>query len=59
MQISSFQLRGLNKINIESQVNQLLCKLQLIEQGNKYGNDLSGGMKRRLCIGNAIVGNTQ
>lgn len=54
-----FQLRGLNKDDSESQVKQLLYKLHLIEKANEYGNNLSGGMKRRLCLGNAIVGNTQ
>lgn len=54
-----FQLRGLNKTDAESQVKQLLYKLHLIDKANEYGNNLSGGMKRRLCLGNAIVGNTQ
>ncbi|KAJ6637353.1 Phospholipid-transporting ATPase ABCA3 [Pseudolycoriella hygida] len=52
-------LRGLNKTESESQVKQLLNKLHLTDKANEYGNNLSGGMKRRLCLGNAIVGNTQ
>ncbi|XP_037035767.1 ATP-binding cassette sub-family A member 3 isoform X2 [Bradysia coprophila] len=52
-------LRGLNKQDAESQVKQLLYKLHLMDKANEYGNNLSGGMKRRLCLGNAIVGNTQ
>ncbi|KAG4067234.1 hypothetical protein HA402_000225 [Bradysia odoriphaga] len=52
-------LRGLNKKDAESQVKQLLYKLHLMDKANEYGNNLSGGMTRRLCLGNAIVGNTQ
>ncbi|KAJ6642601.1 Phospholipid-transporting ATPase ABCA3, partial [Pseudolycoriella hygida] len=51
-------LRGLSKTECESHVKQLLYKLNLTDKANEYGNNLSVGMKRRLCLGNAIVGNT-
>lgn len=31
----------------------------MTEKSNEYGINLSGGMKRRLCLGNAIIGNTK
>lgn len=37
----------------------LLHKLKMSGKANEYGYNLSGGMKRRLCLGNAVIGNTK
>lgn len=37
----------------------LLGRLQLAEKANEFGKNLSGGMKRRLCLGNALIGGTK
>lgn len=54
-----FQLRGLTPKQVAYDANHLLKKLNLTAKANEYGHNLSGGMKRRLCLGIALIGNTK
>ncbi|KZC13655.1 PREDICTED: ATP-binding cassette sub-family A member 1-like [Dufourea novaeangliae] len=51
-------LKGSHKTRkeIKEDVMMLLDKLNLIEKRNALPNTLSGGQKRRLCLGMALVG---
>ncbi|XP_076395704.1 phospholipid-transporting ATPase ABCA3 isoform X2 [Megachile rotundata] len=51
-------LKGVNKTRkeIKLNVNMLLDKLKLREKRNVLPSKLSGGQKRRLCLGMALVG---
>lgn len=51
-------LRGMSASKARDVAEDLLEKLHLQEKANVYGKHLSGGMKRRLCLGMAIVGET-
>lgn len=53
------QLRGLTPKQVQYDANYLLKKLNLTSKANEYGHNLSGGMKRRLCLGIALIGNTK
>lgn len=53
------QLRGLTPKQVQYDANHLLKKLNLTGKANEYGHNLSGGMKRRLCLGVALIGNTK
>lgn len=53
------QLRGLTPKQVQYDANHLLKKLNLTAKANEYGHNLSGGMKRRLCLGVALIGNTK
>lgn len=52
------RLRGLSASKAKERADELLVKLKLADKEDKYGKQLSGGMKRRLCLGMAIVGET-
>ncbi|KAL7306039.1 hypothetical protein TKK_0001504 [Trichogramma kaykai] len=45
-----------NKVAIEETVNVFLKKLNLYEKRNVLPEKLSGGQKRRVCLGMALVG---
>ncbi|XP_076762980.1 ATP-binding cassette sub-family A member 17 [Xylocopa sonorina] len=51
-------LKGVNKKRkqIRQDVNVLLTKLKLQEKRNVLPSKLSGGQKRRLCLGMALIG---
>nr|XP_034183985.1 retinal-specific phospholipid-transporting ATPase ABCA4-like [Osmia lignaria] len=51
-------LKGINKTRkeIRQNINMLLDKLKLNEKRNVLPSTLSGGQKRRLCLGMALVG---
>lgn len=53
------RLRGLTPKQVLFDANHLLQKLNLMSKANEYGHNLSGGMKRRLCLGIALIGNTK
>lgn len=55
----SLKLRGLTPKQVQYDANHLLKKLNMTAKANEYGHNLSGGMKRRLCLGNALIGNTK
>lgn len=43
----------------EAESNQLLHKLNLYEKRNQMAATLSGGMKRKLSLGIALIGNSK
>jgi ABC-type transporter Mla maintaining outer membrane lipid asymmetry ATPase subunit MlaF len=44
--------------NIDCEVENLLVKLGLDEKANSMACTLSGGMKRMLCLGMALIGDS-
>jgi ATP-binding cassette subfamily A (ABC1) protein 3 len=54
---SYFQLKGSD--NIDREVKDLLVELDLDEKANSMACTLSGGMKRKLCLGMALIGNSK
>ena len=50
-------LKNLKGDELESQINLLLKKLNLVEYENKLSKTLSGGNKRKLSVGIAMIGN--
>ncbi|PSN44305.1 ATP-binding cassette sub-family A member 17 [Blattella germanica] len=55
----SLQLKGSSKQDADRKARELIGKLNLIEKTNKLASTLSGGMKRRLALGIALIGNTK
>ncbi|XP_053660291.1 phospholipid-transporting ATPase ABCA1 [Anopheles marshallii] len=53
------RLRGLNEAEAQEQVRIVLGKVNLRDKSESLVHTLSGGMKRRLCLANAIIGNTK
>lgn len=53
------QYRGLTTLEIDLQIIDILEKLDLTDQSNTIVRFLSGGMKRRISIGIALIGNPQ
>lgn len=53
------QIRGMSKQQAHQKSTILLNKLKLTDKADEYGKNLSGGMKRRLCLGVALIGETQ
>lgn len=54
----AFQLKNKNKPKsiVEGQVTSYMQKLKLFEKRNVLPKELSGGQKRRVCLGMALVG---
>jgi ABC-type multidrug transport system ATPase subunit len=52
-----FQLKGSD--NIDREVEDLLVKLDLDEKASSMACTLSGGMKRKLCLGMALIGDSK
>lgn len=53
------QLRGLNAKDALSESKDILQKVNLTSKALQLADSLSSGMKRRLCLANAIIGNTK
>jgi len=54
------RLAGMNKLSIRKDaVEKMLEEVGLYEARNRYANNLSGGMKRRLGIAQALIGDPQ
>ncbi|CAL8085798.1 unnamed protein product [Orchesella dallaii] len=53
------QLRGLTVAEAASEANQLLQKLQLTDKQTSLSMELSGGQKRKLSLGIALIGGPQ
>lgn len=53
------QLRGLSKFNAEVEANNILRKVNLHSKAGEVAKRLSGGMLRKLCLANAIIGDTK
>lgn len=54
-----FQIKGCVLQRAESEVKDLINALQLTDKTNAMSMSLSGGMKRKLCIGNALIGDSK
>jgi ABC-type multidrug transport system ATPase subunit len=52
-------LRGLDLETANAEATKILVNVGMIDKKNEFGNNLSGGMKRRLCLANAIIGETK
>ncbi|UMM11669.1 hypothetical protein L5515_000839 [Caenorhabditis briggsae] len=52
-------LKGVPDKELDIQVEEILASVSLTEKANKLANTLSGGMKRRLCIGIAFIGGSR
>lgn len=53
------QLRGLSKFNAEIEAKNILTKVNLQSKAGEVAKRLSGGMLRKLCLANAIIGDTK
>ncbi len=51
------RLHGLRGSDLKLQVNRMLQELSLEEHGGKRAQNLSGGLKRKLLVGMAMMGN--
>ncbi|XP_053692926.1 ATP-binding cassette sub-family A member 2 [Sabethes cyaneus] len=52
-------LRGMSMSEAERQADEILEKVNLQDKSEQVVSKLSGGMKRRLCLANAIIGRTK
>uniref|UniRef100_A0A182LT83 ABC transporter domain-containing protein n=1 Tax=Anopheles culicifacies TaxID=139723 RepID=A0A182LT83_9DIPT len=52
-------LRGLTNAEARNEARVVLEKVNLLDKSESLVNTLSGGMKRRLSLGNAIIGHTK
>ena len=52
-------LKGIKKSHIDKQVNHVLNLVNLQKCNSKYFNELSGGMRKRLGIAQAVLGEPQ
>ncbi|OQR71610.1 ATP-binding cassette sub-family A member 1-like [Tropilaelaps mercedesae] len=52
-------LKGAQRKRIKEEVHRLLSELDLMHKSHTLSKDLSGGMKRKLCLANAMVGGSQ
>ena len=50
------KLRGLNTLDIQKEMDQLLTELEIKEYRAKQGKDLSGGLKRLTSFAMALIG---
>ena len=57
--ISYSQMKGCSKSEAKKESKELLKILQLTEKKAQFGNQLSGGMKRKLCLCLALVGGSK
>ncbi|VDO77229.1 unnamed protein product [Schistosoma mattheei] len=55
----SAHLRGCDNSTVEQQVERTLRKIYLRDKKSEYTKTLSGGMKRRLSIGMALIGDSK
>lgn len=53
------QLRGLSSKNAEIEASSILTKVNLQSKAGEVAKRLSGGMLRKLCLANAIIGDTK
>lgn len=53
------QLRGLSEEHASHEASLILAKINLSTKADNVAKTLSGGMMRKLCLGNAIIGQTK
>lgn len=51
------RLKGIPENKIQSEVETMLCDVDLFENKLTPSKNLSGGQKRKLCVGIALIGN--
>ena len=51
----NFQLKGCDKKEIDEEVEEMIKVLHLEDKTLAPANTLSGGMKRKLCVGIALI----
>ena len=49
-------MRGLNTLDLQKEMDQLLIDLEIKEYRAKQGKDLSGGLKRLTSFAMALIG---
>lgn len=53
------QLKGMTTKDARKEAEELMQRLELKEKKNMFGNQLSGGMKRKLCLAIALIGGSK
>lgn len=53
------QLRGLPPSKMAEDIQTILEKVRMLEKADCAAKTLSGGMMRKLCLANSIIGNTK
>jgi ATP-binding cassette subfamily A (ABC1) protein 3 len=53
------QLKGCSRKEAEKDAVEFLQRLNLIDKKNQMSSVLSGGMKRKLSLGIALIGNSK
>ena len=55
----SFQLKGCPKKDVKEEVRKMIEVLHLEDKTKNQAQSLSGGMKRKLCVGIALIGGSK
>eukprot|EP00123_Amoebidium_parasiticum_P015512 comp23006_c0_seq1/m.36687 comp23006_c0_seq1/g.36687 ORF comp23006_c0_seq1/g.36687 comp23006_c0_seq1/m.36687 type:complete len:1736 (-) comp23006_c0_seq1:41-5248(-) len=53
------RLKGIPSDQIESEIETMLQDLEMAEKVESFPSGLSGGMKRKLCVGIALIGGSK
>ncbi|XP_022668919.1 ATP-binding cassette sub-family A member 3-like isoform X3 [Varroa destructor] len=53
------KLKDAEENYLRQEIKHLLSELDLTQKSNSFSKDLSGGMKRKLCLANAMVGGSE
>ncbi|CAF1617453.1 unnamed protein product, partial [Didymodactylos carnosus] len=53
------KLRSMTKDDMNNSINKILTQISLSNDEKKLAKDLSGGMKRRLSVGMALIGDPE
>lgn len=53
------QLKGVKWNDIGKEIDSILTMLNLVAKKSELAKTLSGGMKRKLCLGIAVIGGSK
>ena len=53
------QLKGCARSKLKDEVNHMISVLHLEDKRETASKDLSGGMKRKLCVGIALIADSK
>lgn len=53
------RLKGLTSKAATAEAHEILTRLELLDKQNMFGNQLSGGMKRKLSLAMSLMGSTK
>ena len=56
---SYLQLKGCTKKKLNSEVDKMIESIGLVDKRNTRSSELSGGMKRKLCVGISLIGGSK